>query len=234
MLFANLSSGVVQSFLEARTKMHFVVIEVVDGDHFSGFAVDFTFERTTVCGVDPILDDRAVVLFDEEMPAFNVEHSFLANIILGEIALFDFVGKGLEWGEVLAERFKLPFNIIGPSLSVRAVVPVHSGLDVPEAVDTLSVVECLFVAMFHIGLVELRAFVSYRDEEVVNRRDEFVNACESLCRGFYWNHRDIFMGIRVDNGEICHIDSVSGIAFGSDAAVTDSFCNDLDTFPVID
>ena len=35
-----LSSRVMQAFLEAGAEMHTVVIEVIDGDHFSRFAVD--------------------------------------------------------------------------------------------------------------------------------------------------------------------------------------------------
>ena len=87
-----------KAFLEAGTKMHTVVIEVVDGDHFGRFAVELALQRTTVRRVDPILIDRTVFLFDKEFPAIDVKHSFFAYIIVGKVALIHFVGKGIKWG----------------------------------------------------------------------------------------------------------------------------------------
>ena len=225
-----------QPFLEAGTEIESGVMKVVDGDHLGGIGVDLAFQRAAVGRIDPVLDDSAVRVVDEELPAVDVERFvgtsnrefFDTDIVVGQVALVHLIGEGVEDGEAFAERFKLPVDIVGPALCVGTVVPILSSFDVPEAVDALSVVIGFVVAVLHISLVELAAHVVDGDEVIVGRRGELIGTREGLCGRFHWLFYDDGDLIRVKYGEVGYRFGVVVLTGGDDAAIAYGFGNDLD------
>lgn len=238
----NLSRSVVQSFLKAGTEIEAGVLEVVYSDHLCRISVHLAFQRATVGGVDPVLDDGAVFEVNEEVPAFDIcgflgvadGDFFGTDIIVGEVVLVYFVGEGIERGEAFAKRLKLPVNVVSPTLCVGTVVPVLSGFDVPETVDALSVVVGLVVAVFHIGFVELAALVVDSDEVVIGWRSECIGACEGLCGRFYWFFDNDGNFVWIEYDEMGYRFSVVVLTGGGDATVANGFGNYLDFFAEVE
>ena len=182
-----------QSFLEARSEVESVVLQVVHGGHARLFGSDLALQGAAIGGVDPITNDGAVSLVNEEHPAFDVlglvraaNREFVGTyVVVGEVVLVHLSVESVEREETFAERLKLPVDVDGPTLRFGAVVPVLSGLDVPEAVGAVAVVVGFVVAYLHVGFLAVVGRIGEGDEVVVRWRIEFVSVREGLCFWFF-------------------------------------------------
>ena len=222
-----------QRFLEAGAEIQFCVIKVIDCDDSWGFVVHLTFECASVGWVNPITDDGAIFLVDEEHPTIDIQHFFHADIVLRKILFIHLVGKRIEWEEAFSQRFKLPVHIVGPTLCVGAIEPVLAGFEVPETVCSKTVVVSFVVSDFHISLAAIAARVGDRDKIMVGGRREVVGAQESLGFGLLdllENRRNIWI---VDD-DVDHHGGVVVVAGGDDATATCLLGDDLDFFSIME